>query len=116
MQFELVLGDSIGNSYAMNAARCFKSIHVGGLWWYNFCTSIYRQIMQQRFETLPSIKSLIVVSDARCIEWCYGKIVLIKRLLADYLQDQVDQGWISRDGALKTGRNWLHNSAEALYE
>lgn len=116
MQFELVLGDSIGNSYAMNAARCFQSIHVGGLWWYNFCTSIYRQIMQQRFETLPSIKSLIAVSDARCIEWCYGKIVLIKRLLADYLQDQVDQGWINRDGALKTGRNWLHDSAEALYE
>jgi hypothetical protein len=114
--FELVLGDGIGNSDAVNAARCFPNVHVGGLWWYNFRASIYRQIMQQRFEALPSIKSSIVASDARCIEWCYGKIVLIKRLLADYLQDQVDQGWIDRDGAIKIGRDWLHDSAEALYE
>ena len=45
--------------------------------------------MQQRFEALPSTKSELVVSDARCIEWCYGKIVLIKKLVADYLYDQI---------------------------
>ncbi len=113
--FELVLGDGIGNSDAVNAARIFPNVHVGGMWWYNFRTSTYRQTMQQRFEALPASKSELVVSDARCIEWCYGKIVLIKRLLGDYLTDQVDQGWIDSGGALHVARQWLHDSACSLY-
>ena len=113
--FELVLGDGIGNSDAVNAARIFPNVHVGGMWWYNFRTSTYRQTMQQRFEALPASKSELVVSDARYIEWCYGKIVLIKRLLGDYLTDQVDQGWIDSGGALHVARQWLHDSACSLY-
>jgi hypothetical protein len=114
--FELVLGDGIGNSDAVNAARIFPNVHVGGMWWYNFRASTYRQTMQQRFEALPSTKSELVVSDARCIEWCYGKIVLIKRLLGDFLADQVDQGWVDSEGALLVAQNWLHDSAETLYK
>jgi glucuronate isomerase len=111
ISFELVLGDGIGNADAVNAARAFPNVHVGGMWWYNFRVSNYQQTMQQRFEALPSTKSELVVSDARCIEWCYGKIILIKRLVSDYLFDQVDQGWIDPNGALRVARDWLHDSA-----
>ena len=114
--FELVLGDGIGNMDAVNAARIFPNVHVGGMWWYNFRASTYRQTMQQRFEALPATKSELVVSDSRCIEWCYGKIVLIKRLLGDFLADQVDQGWVDSDEAMHIARQWLHDSAESLYK
>ena len=114
--FELVLGDGIGNSDAVNAARIFPNVHVGGMWWYNFRASTYRQTMQLRFEALPASKSEIVVSDARCIEWCYGKIVLIKRLLGDFLYEQIESGWIDAEGAITVARQWLHDSAATLYE
>ena len=113
--FELVLGDGLGNSDAINAARIFPNVHVGGMWWYNFRTSTYRQTMQQRFEALPSTKSELVVSDARCIEWCYGKIVLIKKLVADYLYDQIQDGWVDAEGAISIASSWLHDSAADLY-
>jgi glucuronate isomerase len=114
-RFELIVGAEGNNLDAVQAARVYGNVHVGGMWWYNFRASTYRQSMQYRFEALPSTKCSLVVSDARCIEWCFGKILLIKRLMADYLSDQVAQGWLDAPGALRVARDWLHDSAAALY-
>ncbi|MDO8684490.1 MAG: glucuronate isomerase [Armatimonadota bacterium] len=114
-QFELVLGSEINTLDAVQAARAFKNVSVGGQWWFNFRASTYRDSMQKRLEALPPEKSSVVVSDGRCIEWCYGKILLIKRLLADFLFDQIQLGWLDREEALRVAREWLHDSAAARY-
>jgi glucuronate isomerase len=71
--------------------------------------------MQVRLEAVPASKSALVASDARCIEWCYGKILLVKRLLADFLYDQITLGWIDRSDALWVAREWLHDAAARRY-
>ncbi|MOA45380.1 hypothetical protein D3C78_1677730 [compost metagenome] len=71
--------------------------------------------MQYRFEALPAIKSSLVVSDARCIEWSYGKIVMIKRLTAEFLWNQVEGGWMDEDGAIQVADYWLYLSAAKRY-
>jgi glucuronate isomerase len=114
-RFELIVGAEGNNLDAVQAARVYRNVYVGGMWWYNFRASTYRQSMQYRFEALPSTKCSLVVSDARCIEWCFGKILLIKRLMADFLSSQVAQGWLDAPGALRVARDWLHDSAAALY-
>jgi glucuronate isomerase len=113
--FELIAGAEGHNLDVVQAARVYPNVYVGGMWWYNFRASTYRQSMQYRLEALPARKCNLVVSDARCIEWCYGKILLIKRLMADLLYDQIEQGWLDADGALRVARDWLHDSAAALY-
>lgn len=113
---ELVLGSSVDNLDAVQAATIFPNVHVGGMWWYNFRASTYRASMQYRLEGLPPSKSVLVVSDARAIEWCYGKVVLIKRLLAEFLSDQIERGWIGRDDALWVAREWLYGAAAVRYD
>ena len=71
--------------------------------------------MQKRFEALPPSKCAFVASDARHIEWCYGKILLVKRLVADFLYDQIALGWIDEETALEVARCWLHDSGADLY-
>jgi glucuronate isomerase len=71
--------------------------------------------MHYRLEALPPRKCSLVVSDARCIEWCYGKIRLIKHLLAEFLSDQIERGWLDAATALRVARDWLYDSAAALY-
>jgi hypothetical protein len=39
----------------------------------------------------------------------------ILRLMADFLYDQIAQGWLDTSGALRVARDWLHHSAAALY-
>lgn len=114
-RFDLVLASEVNHMDAVQAARIFPNVHVGGLWWYSFRPSIFKECMQKRFEALPPASSSFIVSDSRCIEWCYGKCLLIKRLMADYLYEQVKKGWIDREGALEVARQWLYESAAAWY-
>jgi glucuronate isomerase len=114
-RFELVVGAELSNLDVIQAARAFPNVYVGGMWWYNFRASTYRQSMQYRLEALPSSKCALVASDARCIEWCYGKILLVKYLLAEFLYEQIERGWLDYDGALYVARNWLHDTAAKLY-
>lgn len=114
-RFDLVIAAELSNTDAVNAARCFPNVHLGGLWWYAFRSSIYRQSMQQRIEALPPGKSALVASDARHIEWSYCKLALVKTLMADFLFDQIQQGWIDREVAVWVARNWLHDAAAGLY-
>lgn len=113
--FELVVGAPQNNMDAAQAARIYANVHAGGLWWYNFRSSTYRHAMQVRLEAVPAGKSAIVASDARCIEWCYGKILLVKWLLADFLHGQVKHDWLSKEDALWVAREWLYEAAARRY-
>lgn len=113
--FELVIGAPTDNMAAAQAARIYPNVHLGGLWWYNFRASTYIQTMQARVEAVPASKSAIVASDARCIEWCYGKILLVKWVLADFLHTQVKRGWLSTTDALWVAQEWLHDAAARRY-
>ncbi|WP_159886760.1 glucuronate isomerase [Paenibacillus puerhi] len=113
--FEIVLASEINNMDAVQAAWNFPNVHVGGMWWFNFRSSTYRQSMQYRIEAIAACKSSLVVSDARCMEWSYGKIKLIKRLLGEFLADQVEGGWLAPETAEAAAREWLYESAARRY-
>ena len=113
---QAVVRPQIAVTFRVQAARVFPNVHLGGLWWYNFRASTYRGCMQMRLEALPASKCALVVSDARCIEWCYGKILFVKRLLADFLHGQIELGWLDREEALRVAGEWLHGAAASLYE
>jgi hypothetical protein len=113
--FELVAGAPQHNMDVAQAARIYPNVHAGGLWWYNFRSSTYREAMQVRLEAVPASKSVILASDGRCIEWCYAKTLLVKWLLADFLHEQVHGDWISETDALWVAREWLHDAAARRY-
>jgi len=113
--FELVAGAPRNNMDIAQAARIYPNVHCGGLWWYNFRSSTYRQAMQARLEAVPACKSVVLASDGRCIEWCYAKTLLVKWLLADFFHEQVAGGWINQSDALWVAREWLHDAAARRY-
>ncbi|MBD2871959.1 glucuronate isomerase [Paenibacillus arenilitoris] len=114
-RFELVLASELNNLDAVQAAWNFPNVHVGGMWWFNFRASTYRDSMQYRLEALPAGSSSIVVSDARCMEWSFGKIWLVKKLLAEFLWERLESGWIDLETAMHTAEEWLYESAARRY-
>ena len=113
--FDLVMGSEINTMDVVQASVIFPHVTAGGLWWYNFRPSSFHDSMAKRFEALPSCKSYLAISDARCIEWCYGKNVLIKKLVADFLWQKIGEGWINEPAALKIAEDWLNNTPDKLY-
>jgi hypothetical protein len=113
--FELVLASELNNLDAVQAAWNFPNVHIGGMWWFNFRASTYRDSMQYRLEALPASKSSVIVSDARCMEWSFGKIMLVKKLAAEFLWERLESEWIDYDTALHTAEQWLYGSAAKRY-
>lgn len=114
-RFELVCAAEGNCMDVVQAAVAHPNVNPGGLWWYTFRPSMYRQTMQQRLEALAPLKCPILASDATCIEWCYGKTMLVKTLVAQFLAEQCEQGWIDEECALHTASAWLHDAAAGYY-
>ncbi|WJH32394.1 glucuronate isomerase [Paenibacillus sp. CC-CFT747] len=113
--FELVVASEINNLDVVQAAWNYPNVHTGGLWWFNFRSSTYQTVMQYRLEALAPVKSSLVVSDSRCMEWVYGKVWLIRTALAEFLADRVCAGWLDEEEALELARMWLYESAAKRY-
>ncbi|HKK17843.1 MAG TPA: hypothetical protein VJ952_04095 [Opitutales bacterium] len=114
-RFELVCAAEGNCLDVVQAAVKCPNVYPGGLWWYTFRPSMFRQTMQQRLEALAPMKCPILVSDATCIEWCYGKSVLVKSLVAEFMVDRVSAGWLSEECALRAASAWLHDAAAGYY-
>lgn len=115
VRFELVLGCELNNMDVVQAARIYPNVNPGGLWWFNFRVSTYRQAMQYRFEALPPNRCAAVATDARCIEWCYAKTLLVKKVLAQFFWEQIAADWVDAPEALRVARWWLHDTAAQNY-
>ncbi len=114
-RFELLCAAEGNTMDVVQAAVLHPNVIAGGLWWYSFRPSIFRQAMQYRLEALAPLKCPILASDATCIEWCYGKSMLVKTLVFQFLSEQVEAGWITADCALRTASAWLHDAPAAYY-
>ena len=114
-RFELLCAAEGNTMDVVQAAVLHPNVNPGGLWWYSFRPSIFMQAMQYRLEALAPLKCPILASDATCIEWCYGKSMLVKTLVAEFLADKVKAGWISADCAQRIASAWLHDAPAAYY-
>lgn len=114
-RFELVCAAEGNCVDVVQAAVMNPNVHPGGLWWYTFRPSMVRQTLEQRMEALAPLKCPVLASDATCIEWCYGKTMLVKSLIAEFLAGKVDAGWISEECALRAASAWLHDAPAAYY-
>lgn len=115
INFDLVVASEANNMDVVQAAHIFRNVYVGGMWWFNFRPSTYTDAMAKRFETLASVKTYLSISDSRCIEWCYGKNMLIKKLAGDFFSNKVDEGFISYEDALEIAEDWFYAAPQALY-
>jgi hypothetical protein len=75
----------------------------------------YLDAMAKRFEVLASTKTYLSISDSRCIEWCYGKNALIKKLVGDFLSIKIEEGFIGFEDALEIAGDWLYDAPAKLY-
>lgn len=115
IDFELVNAAPASALDIVQSARIYPNVYPGGLWWFNFRASTYRNNMQYRLEGLPAVRSTLVASDARHIEWAYAKILFVKLLLAEFLEGQIAGGWIDTDIGRFVAASWLHDAAAQLY-
>lgn len=111
LRFMCFLGSRHANQALCTLARELPNFSLAGYWWHNFFPGAVQQVMEERLDMLPVNKQIGFFSDAYCLDWQYGKAVLVRRLLAEVLAKKVQRGQYAQIDALEIAKAILHDSS-----
>jgi hypothetical protein len=114
LRFQCLLASRHANQTLCTLARELPNFSVAGYWWHNFFPSAITQLIDERLDMVPANKQIAFFSDAYCVEWCYGKWLLVRKLLAGVLAARVERGQYNVDDALSIARTILYESPQSL--
>jgi glucuronate isomerase len=114
LRFQCFLASRHANQSLCTLARELPNLSVAGYWWHNFFPDTIRQVIAERLDMLPLNKQIGFFSDAYCVEWTYGKAILVRKQLARVLAEKVEQGQFSDDEALSIARTILFETPQTL--
>jgi glucuronate isomerase len=115
LRFQCFLSSRHANQSLCTLARELPNFSLAGYWWHNFFPDIIRQVIAERLDMVPVNKQIGFFSDAYCVEWTYGKAIIVRKQLARVLAEKIDQGqYASLEEALAVARAILYESPQTL--
>lgn len=114
LSFQCFLGNRHANQAFCTLARELPNFSLAGYWWHNFFPDVVRQVMAERLDMLPVNKQVGFFSDAYCVEWVYGKALLVRKQLARVLAEKIEQGQYNREDALAVAKAILFETPQTL--
>jgi hypothetical protein len=114
LRFQCFLASRHANQTFCTLARELPNFSLAGYWWHNFFPDVIRQVIAERLDMLPLNKQVGFFSDAYCVEWVYGKALLVRKQLARALAEKIEQRQYGRDDALAIARAILYETPQTL--
>lgn len=114
LRFQCFLGSRCANQAICTLARELPNLSLAGYWWHNFFPDTIRRVIAERLDMLPVNKQVGFFSDAYCVEWTYGKALLVRKQLARVLAEKIELGQYSRDDAVSIARSILDETPQTL--
>lgn len=114
LRFNCFLSSAHANQSLITLCRELPNFSLSGYWWHNFFPPIIRRVMEERLDMLPTNKQVGYFSDAYCVEWAYGKLSLVRRLMAEVLAGRVESGQYTLESALNIAERILYTTPMEL--
>ena len=114
LRFQCFLASRHANQSLCTLARELPNLSLIGYWWHNFFPDSIRQIIHERLDMLSLNQQIGFFSDAYCVEWTYGKAVIVRKQLAHVLVQKIEQGQYCFDDALGIARRILYETPQSL--
>jgi hypothetical protein len=114
LRFQCFISSRHANQSLCTLTRELPNFSLAGYWWHNFFPDIIRQVMAERLDMVPVNKQVGFFSDAYCVEWVYGKVLMVRKQMARVLADKILMGQYTRDDALSIARSILYESPQTL--
>ncbi len=114
LRFQCFLASRHANQALCTLARELPNFSLAGYWWHNFFPDVIRQVISERLDMLPLNKQVGFFSDSYCVDWTYGKTILVRKQLARVLAGRVEQGQYSQEEAIGMARSILYEAPQTL--
>lgn len=114
LRFQAFLANRHANQSLCTLCRELPNFSLAGYWWHNFFPSSIRQLMEERLDMLPWNKQAGFFSDAYCVEWCYGKLMLVRQAMSEVLAMKIRTGQYSFEQAIDIAGKILFETPQTL--
>ena len=114
LRFQCFLSSVHANQTLCTLARELPNFSLAGYWWHNFFPTTIRRVFAERLDMLPTNKQVGFFSDAYCVEWTYGKAMMVRSQMVEVLAEKIEQGQYSFNDAVEIARAVLYDSPQAL--
>jgi hypothetical protein len=114
IRFQCFLATRHANQSLCTLARELPNLSLAGFWWHNFFPDMIRQLIAERMDMLPANRQIGFFSDAYCVDWTYGKVILVRKQLARVLASAIEDGRFSRKDAISFAKAILFETPQSL--
>jgi hypothetical protein len=111
IDFHVFLASASHNQHFCTLSRELPNLYLIAYWWHNFFPTHMAHVIAERLEMLPVKKTLGFFTDAYCLDWMYGKSIFIRNVMAQVFGQKIDEGYYTREQALRFAKAVLHDSA-----
>lgn len=101
LRFNLMSATEHQDQALCTLIRELPNLYISGFWWHCFFPEKIKRILSDRLDMLPTNKQFCFFSDAYCMDWAYGKALLIKKQLADVLAEKIEKKQYIHDQAIE---------------
>jgi hypothetical protein len=81
-------------------------LSLGGFWWHSFFPSALTSLAEERLDMLPMNKQCDYLTDAYCVDWVYGKDLLLRGAYAEVFARKIETGQLGR-GEVASIARWI---------
>lgn len=114
LKFQCFLSSAHANQSLCTLCRELPNLSLAGYWWHNFFPSVIKRVIEERLDMLPINRQVGFFSDAYCVEWVYGKAMLVRKMMASVLAERVELGQFSLEEATTVAGELLAGTARTL--
>jgi hypothetical protein len=115
IDFVAFIASASHNQHFCTLARELPNLYLIGYWWHNFFPSYISRIMEERLELLPINKNIGFFTDGYCLDWVYGKSILIRKILSGVLGQKIDSGYYTKKQALDIAKAMLKDTGTNVF-
>ncbi len=112
IDFHVFLANAHQNQALCTLVRELPNLYLIGYWWHNFFPGFISKVIEERLDMVPLNKQIGFFTDAYCLDWAYGKSIIIRKQLAGVLAKKVEQGQYTFEQAIDIAKSLLHDTAK----
>lgn len=93
----------------------YANVSLAGFWWETFYPSVMHQAVHRRLDMVPRARLVAFFSDGYCVDWVYGRLRTVQRVLANVMAERIERGFMTREEALAAARDMLFETPRRLF-
>jgi hypothetical protein len=95
--------------------QAYANVSLACFWWETFFPSVMHQAVHRRLDMVPRASLSGFFSDGYCVDWVYGRLATVRRVMANVMAERIERGFMTRAEALAVARDMLFGTPRRIF-